>query len=187
MTTIDNLYFQYALLYGKKPVLDFISKNEKNLESNLVEAEKRFDQAVENIRQLEGQINEMLSVGKQMIYPQLQQKWEEFVLKSAEASVNYYITKNAFEIMKALHEGKTVEQANTLIDDGHSGSSYNFMVKEILEFSKRGVEFYKGQDEYKWIQRDDKLREKTNSLIKDIEERNKNYEKQLNKENSMEL
>ena len=168
---IGDLYFQYAWLYGRKPVLEYIDKQQNMLKQNLIGAQKFFDQAVENISNLQDRIEEMLYVGE-MIYPQLQQKWREFVYTSAEDSINFYITNNAFEIMKALHEGKTVEEAKSLIDDGHSGSSFSFMLKEILEFSKRGVEFYKSNNDEKYFD------DKTKDYLKDIEERNKKFEQE---------
>jgi len=77
--------------------------------------------------------------------------------------------ENALDVMDALEQGKSVEEATEIAESmGHSASSWNAMMNVVLYFSKRGPEFYRVNVK--------DISPKTEDFVQELEADNKIYE-----------
>lgn len=82
--------------------------------------------------------------GLKMIYPQKADKWRQCVESRVSDIYNGYDLVNALDIMEALEQGKSIEEATAIFDGaGHSGASAGMVLRIVVNFSKRGTEFYR--------------------------------------------
>lgn len=86
---------------------------------------------------------ERMEKGLTLIFPEKREEYLDFLLDRAKIDDCYYID-NVLEVMQALEEGKTIEEAASLIKSPNS-NFYEAKVKStVLSYSKRGPEFFKG-------------------------------------------
>lgn len=82
--------------------------------------------------------------GKKVVYPEKWDKWHECVEGRAHDLYHGFDLVNALEIMEALDEGKSIEEASEIFNNaGHSGSSAAMVLKIVVNFSARGTEFFR--------------------------------------------
>jgi hypothetical protein len=81
--------------------------------------------------------------GKQLIYPERHQEWEECVIDSASHDFYGADIESALEIMQAIENGTTVEEAGKMyFDQGHLCGVAPSIAEIIFRFSSKGPEFY---------------------------------------------
>ena len=84
---------------------------------------------------------ERMEKGLKLVYPEKQNEYLDFLLSRVKLSDGLYIDR-ALEVMQALEDGKSVEEAAELIKD--FGFTFASLVKSVvLSWSKRGPEFFK--------------------------------------------
>ena len=96
--------------------------------------------------------------GQKLIYPEKMIEWRKMVNTQALNGYDYGQKIDwALELMEMLDRGCTVEEVDKAMDDLNlSGSSYMFLCRVILFFSKRGPEFVQinpGQQDYDYYLR----------------------------------
>lgn len=176
----DSVPVQVAKLLGRKAGLDRCEKEIEYQHLDETWVKEDFDSTVDATKQVSAYIER----GSKLIYPQMQERWEECV--KARVSDLYHGTelKNALDIMEALEAGKSVEEAMKLVDDGHSGNSYGVMVSIVTDFSKRGVEFGKqASDGYRYALEGGDKEEiaEWDKYFKQKEDRNAKFNEELGK------
>jgi hypothetical protein len=96
--------------------------------------------------------------GQKLIYPERMIEWRNMVNTQALNGYDYGKKIDwALELMEMLERGCTVEEVHKAMDDLNlSGSSYMFLCRVILFFSKRGPEFVQinpGKQDYDYYLR----------------------------------
>lgn len=82
--------------------------------------------------------------GLAMIYPQKADAWKQCVEGRVEDLYNGSDLTNALDIMEALAQGKSIEEATAIFEGAnHSGASASMVLRIVANFSKRGTEFYR--------------------------------------------
>lgn len=82
--------------------------------------------------------------GLAMIYPQKAGDWKQCVEGRVEDLYNGADLANALDIMEALAQGKSIEEATAIFEGAnHSGASASMVLRIVVNFSKRGTEFYR--------------------------------------------
>ncbi len=107
--------------------------------------------------------------GERLIYPENTQEWHKCV--ESRANDLYYGMEldNALDVMDALEQGKSVKEATEIAESmGHSGMSWNMMMKIVLHFSKRGPEFFRANV--------NDISAETEQYLQKVEAQNKLYE-----------
>ena len=85
---------------------------------------------------------ERMEKGLKLVYPEEQQAYLDFLLKNAAISYNGDYIDNALEIMQALEDGASVEEAYKLIHVTDIIGYNSAVQKLVLLWSKRGPEFF---------------------------------------------
>lgn len=175
----DSLPVQTAKLLGRKEGLD---RCEKEIEYQHLD-ETWVKEDLDNTVNATKRVNEFIERGNKLIYPQLQERWERCVQARVSDLYHGSELENALEIMEALEAGKSIEDAMKLVDDGHSGNSYGVMVSIVTDFSKRGVEFGKQSDDYKYAVKngDKEAIAEWDKYFKEKEDRNAKFNEELGK------
>lgn len=82
--------------------------------------------------------------GLELIYPQKADAWKQCVESRVDDLYDGADLVNALEIMEALAQGKSIEEAIAIFEGAnHSGSSGNMVLRIVANFSKRGTEFFR--------------------------------------------
>ena len=111
---------------------------------------------------------EWIKEGEKLIYPERQKEWEECVYKRIDDIYNGKDIEAALEIMKKLDQGYEIDEIKEIIkNQNHSGASESIVRNIILNFSKRGPEFFKETTPILNSEIEDKIRQ--------IEEQNNEY------------
>ena len=84
-----------------------------------------------------------LEKGSSLIYPERLEDWKEYVELSAKEGMYHGMDiDSTIELLEMLENG-TLDDAKALIESqGHSGWSYGMVRRNVLEFSKKGPEFW---------------------------------------------
>lgn len=81
--------------------------------------------------------------GKKYIYPEMYEKWEKMVEIRAEDLYHGFELDASLEIMEALSNGSSMEEAKQIFENqGHSGTSAGLVRNIIFTFSKYGPDFF---------------------------------------------
>lgn len=112
-----------------------------------------------------------IEAGKELIYPQKFESWKSCVKNRVSDLYHGADLVNALEAMKELENSGDFAKAKSIIDSaGHSGASYGMVMKIIVNFSKKGPDFYEFMEpEYSG----DK---KTQEFLNKLREENAKYE-----------
>lgn len=88
-------------------------------------------------------IPEWIAKGQALIYPERYEEWEKCVNACVTGLYHGLELDPALEIMEAVENGTTIEEASKILNNqGHSGCS-EFIVRNIIFlFSSKGPEFY---------------------------------------------
>ena len=94
--------------------------------------------------------DEFIDRGKRIIYKEQYDRWEKFVKRHLIPTdkvndINFCggMVANVLEIMEAIEESKSYDNIREIIkEQGHSGTSFEFLIWDIVPVSKKGVEFY---------------------------------------------
>ncbi len=81
--------------------------------------------------------------GKALIFPEKYVKWEKSVVISSLSMSHGSEIDDALEIMTALENGASMEEAAKLLEKkNHSGPGYHAVRRVVLEFSSKGPDFW---------------------------------------------
>lgn len=130
--TVDSAYLEVT---GQ-------TKEEYNLSKKeyLEKLKKKNELAKQNAQ---NNIPIWIEKGKKIIFEEKYQEWEDCVVKCANSIYNGKELDAALEIMEALENEKSLEQAiDILKQQNHSGASESLVKNIIFEFSPKGPEFY---------------------------------------------
>ncbi len=106
------------------------------IERNERERVQREQKAIENIPT-------WIERGKEMIFPERYEEWERYVNASARSIYNGLEIEEVLQIMEALDNNPSMDEAINIFDGLNSSGNAEKMIKDtILEFSKRGPEFW---------------------------------------------
>ncbi len=138
--TYRSSIYQTAMLLGRQAGLEEADAK-IGWEKHSIEYREKD---LQDLKDAEAKVPAYVERGSKLIYPQQKEKWEECVCYRLADLYRGAELENALQIMEALDNGATVEEAGKLLDDaGHSGMSYGVAMSIVLSFSKRGVEFCK--------------------------------------------
>ena len=116
-------------------------------------------------------IPEYVEAGKALVYPQKLDEWKKCVEGRVSDLYHGRDLANAIEAMKVLEESGKFEDAKKVIDDAdHSGASYGMVMRVIVNFSKKGPDFYE------FMEPEYSKEPKTKAFLDQIREENKKYE-----------
>ena len=88
-------------------------------------------------------IPEWIEKGQALIYPERYEEWEKCVNARATDLYHGLELDSALEIMQALENGTTIEEASKMLNNqGHSGTSASLVRNIIFSFSSKGPEFW---------------------------------------------
>ena len=105
----------------------------KNYEREQKEAEQRAKDNIPN----------WIEKGQALIFPERYAEWEKCVVACASDLYHGLELDNALEIMTALENGASMEEAKQLLDkQGHSGMSASIVRNILFAFSSTGPEFW---------------------------------------------
>ena len=144
------------------------------------EFEKSLNKFGSTIREIREQ-NEYLNsaawyadIGNDIVYPQLKASWTNFVRESITDKTVRLCMEDIVKIMQLLDKNQDMSKALEVLNNGdNSGASYGLIVNYVAEFSKRGPEFGRAA-------LGKSCNQKWEDYFKSIEERNAQYESELN-------
>ena len=100
------------------------------------------DCAVRNLTENINLLPERMNKGLSLIYPERQASFLDELLERTKNGYGAHVG-NALEVMEALENGATVEEADQLVKD-YGNFSKQIIRGYVLGWSKRGPEFYRG-------------------------------------------
>lgn len=81
--------------------------------------------------------------GQELIFPERYEEWEKCVQARANDLYHGLELDSALEIMQALENGASMEEASKILyNQGHSGMSASLVRNILFSFSSRGPEFW---------------------------------------------
>ena len=84
----------------------------------------------------------LIEKGEKLTFPERSSDWRKCVISNASYGYTIII-ENALEIMKALEEGATIEEAQEMLrQQGHSGATYVAVCDTVLVFSEKGKDLW---------------------------------------------
>ncbi len=102
-----------------------------------------------------------------MVKPGKEKEWEAFIARakpgSQDRGYSQIVIKGTAIALKALHTGKSVEEAIKISDKavgGHSDNTYRIMIQNLIFFSPRGSEVKSYFEE-----RQRRIREEVDSMM----------------------
>ena len=105
----------------------------KNYEREEKEAEQRAKDNIPN----------WIEKGQALIFPERYAEWEKCVVASASGFYHGLELDSALEIMTALENGASIEEAKQMLDkQEHSGISESIVRNILFMFSSKGPEFW---------------------------------------------
>lgn len=105
---------------------------------------RNFDIKVKRKNALEN-IPTWIVQGQTMMYPEKYVHWESAVMSRATDFTYGLCIKNTLEIMAALENGASIDEAKKILANQHHSGGTELEVRElVLSFSNRGPEFYTG-------------------------------------------
>lgn len=106
---------------------------------------------------------EAYNFGLELIYPERATNWAICVNNRYDDLYGGSDLVNAVRAMKVLDEGKSLEEAEKVVDKAnHSGASYGMVIKILANFSKRGTNYVRkfepesAKRNFEWLESVDK-------------------------------
>lgn len=144
----------YCEFNGHKLYSDTVSMDSAYMEVT-GQTKADFDKAQEEWRQnyereekiakqkAQDNIPNWIEKGQTLIFPERYAEWEKCVVARAGDLYHGLELDSALEIMQALENGATMEEASKMLDgQGHSGMSASLVRNIIFTFSSKGPEFW---------------------------------------------
>lgn len=144
----------YCDFNGHKLYSDTVSMDSAYMEV-LGQTKADFDKAQEEWRQnykreqkeaeerAKANIPNWIEKGQALIFPERYAEWEKCVIARASDFYHGLELDSALEIMTALENGATMEEAKQMLDkQGHSGMSASIVRNILFAFSSKGPEFW---------------------------------------------
>ncbi len=156
----------------------FLEKKEREREMEEREERARIARARAR-RSLIEKIPVRIENGMKYIYPQMKTEWEEKVRKATHGTYFGFDIDATIEIMEILannNDANKYENAMQNLDNLKFGMPYWLVLKNVLDFSKDGVNFFKYAKEKK----NEVLSEYEKNYILEIESQNAEFEAELN-------
>lgn len=157
-----NTHKAYMLVTGmsKKDWLLYLKSETQKGKKQIEEASKH---AVDNLEYV-------IEEGKKYIYEEKYDLWKDYCEADCKGMYHLYNAECALEIMKFIDKNGSIEEAIELMNNqGHSGYSMSLTMNIIVNFCKKGPEIYR----YKYS---DKMTDKLNKELEEIEKNNRLFE-----------
>lgn len=159
-----------------------LQKTSKNKENVVLTEKERQENMRKSYEMAQKQVSEeaksrvlgWIEEGQSLVLPEKRKAWKKYVVKSYKDKTYHGVEiDRALEIMQALEDGASIEQAKAILgSQGHSGLSEVIVRNLLVEFSSRGPEFYEATA---WTQLPPKkqkfIEEKKKENIKLLEKR----------------
>lgn len=88
-------------------------------------------------------ISNWIEKGQALTFPERYDEWEKYVVACASDLYLSKVLESALEIMTALENGDSIEEAKQMLDkQGHSGMSASIVRNILFTFSSKGPEFW---------------------------------------------
>lgn len=95
------------------------------------------------MKRAKANIPNLIEKGQALIFPERYAEWENCVVDSASGLYHGMELDSALEIMTALENGASMEEAEQMLDkQGHSGMSASIVRNILFTFSSKGPEFW---------------------------------------------
>ncbi len=116
-------------------------------------------------------IPELIERGKAYIFPEKLEEWKNCVIDTCDGPFDYSIVEQALDIMDALEKGaQRDELIGMLREQGHNDATAILLRRIVLNFSKRGPDFFEETNLYPLTEEDIELiqntRENNEKLMK---------------------
>ena len=116
---------------------------------------------------------EWVERGSSLIYPLRLEEWEKCVDARASDLYHGWDLEAALEIMEKLESGASIEEVKAIFEEqGHSGFSAPMVRSIILQFSKRGIEFFE-ETSFRELSNDQKrvlkIKRKENEIMEKLQ------------------
>lgn len=124
--------------------LEITGQTKADFDRDREETHRRFVEE-RKLAEQRAQVNipNWIQEGQSLIFPERHEAWEKTVVASANALYHGADLDSSLEIMHALENGATMEEATKIFDgQGHSGMSASIVRGIIFEFSSKGPEFW---------------------------------------------
>ena len=161
---LDNVDSCYMKITGMNRN-DYLNAKARIVDENRKKEQLEKEQKQENIKLW---INE----GKDLIYPQKFDEWKRCVQARAEGAYKGFDLDNAIKVMKELQSSSNYDKAREIIfNANHSGGTYGMAVNIIINFSKKGPEFFE------FLEPEESKNPKNAEYLKKIKRENSEFEK----------
>ena len=163
--------------------VEVMGMTQAEFETQREEMRKQYrKERLEAEKKAEMKIPEWIEKGKKFIYPERLDDWKYYVEHSARGFHNGTDIDNTLEIITMLSEDKSFEDIQKSLDkQGHSGSSFNMVTKNVLHFSKQGPDFYEQ------VVLKGKPDQESKKVLDQIRKENEKFAKRLEKDVPKEL
>ena len=124
-------------------------------------------------------------MGREILDEKYWTDWDLMVEKRVDGIYNGRDLEDCLEIVDALNKGKSVEEANAILNaQDHSGASYGMVIFEVAGFCDRGLEFAEHIKGHEWVQdykdarmKEDQAKAVAKHQLEDQQRREKLYAK----------
>ena len=132
----------YCEFEGHKLHSDNITMDSAFLEVTGLDKED-YDREQTKIKRAKENIPVWIKEGEALIFPERHKKWKECVKARAADIYHGQDLDMALDIMKALDDGASIEEAQDIFNhQSHSSVTDSFVRNMIFSFSSRGPEFW---------------------------------------------
>mgnify|MGYP004456719633 FL=1 len=132
----------YCEFEGHKLHSDNITMDSAFLEVTGLDKED-YDREQSKIKRAKENIPVWIKEGEALIFPERHKKWKECVKARAADIYHGQDLDMALDIMKALDDGASIEEAQDIFNhQSHSSVTDSFVRNMIFSFSSRGPEFW---------------------------------------------
>ena len=170
----ENIYINFnnhklysADITTDSAYLEVTGKTKEGFEKDRAEFMKKWDEkeAAEKA-EAKQKVPQWVERGKEFIYPEKIADWEKCVTARAGDLYHGAELDSALEVMKAIHNGASLDEAKEILDShDHSGASYGMTRSIICHFSEKGPEFWE-HTAYEPIKEEDK------KVLEELKEQN---------------
>lgn len=155
--------------------LKVLGKTKDEFDREQLEYNNNYEKMIlQERRESLGKIPELIERGKQYIFPEKLEEWKNCVVDTCDGPFEYYIVEQALDIMDALEKGAQKDELIELLrKQGHNDATAIRLRRIVLNFSKRGPEFFEETNLYPLTDEDVELiqntRENNEKLMKKSE------------------
>ena len=157
--TIDSAY------------VELTGQTKAEFDKSIEETDKKIKAEQEQKKaELIAKIPSYIEEGKKIIYPERLEDWTKEIKSSIEGIYQGAPLIEALDLMKQLDKGESLEKVKETLDNKNvGGNAYEIVIRIVLNFSKRGPEFYEKAT-------DNKLTGEIKQMVDDVKKENAELE-----------